>query len=146
MEINFLKMTKRKSNHLSSDTTDELPVVVPHNESIVINGTSNDNQSPTSLVWEITHIFDIHKDPRMKRLEQKARFINHHNINQIGDLDSFSNDIDHAFENAVRPFINNCNQLDHVTFNISSEGLIEKIFIKAVKIKDFNPVSVTQSK
>ena len=134
-------MTKRKSNYSSSDTTDELLVAVPHNESMAINGTSNDNQSRTSLVWEITHIFDTHRDTRIKRLEQKARFIVHHNLDQIEDLDAFGNDIDNAFGDAVRPFIENCNEVDHVTFNIISEGLIKKIFIKSAPIKDFDPKS-----
>ena len=138
----------RKRLHLSADPTGDLPdsqtMSQPSTSSSSLTSTPTYATIPSvqpPVQWELSHTFDEHYDRRMKRLERKARFIVRHNFGQIGDLDSFGQDIDNVFDNAVRPFIENCFDMDRVTFNISSEGLLKKIFIKSVPVKNFNPRS-----
>ena len=138
----------RKRLHLSAGTSDDVTAPQPSNlpstsSSPSISTTTQTNISSVqpSVEWELSHTFDEHYDRRMKRLERKARYSVRHNFDQIGDLDSFGHDIDTAFYNAVRPFIESCYDLDRVTFNITSDGLVKKIFIKSVPVKDFNPRS-----
>ena len=142
----------RKRLHLSAGTSDDVTAPQPSNlastsASPLISATSQANISSVqpSVEWRLSHTFDEHYDRRMKRLERKARYIVRHNFEEIANLDSFGHDIDNAFETAVRPFIESCYDLDRVTFNITSEGLIKRIFIKSVPVKNFNPKSFREA-
>ena len=101
----------------------------------------NDSQPKPSIEWILTQTFDRHFDPNMKRLERKALFTVRHNLDEVNSLNELEQDIDTAFGRAVRQFFNQYHPEDRVSLNISSEGLIRRIYLRPVPIRNFNDSS-----